>query len=402
MTIIKPSLQQMYKVHQGKESDKWSLYLEEYDRLFSPIREHRISLLEIGVQNGGSLEIWSKYFHNAEKIVGCDIDEKCKCLRFEDPRISVIIGDANTDTVQIEITAEPPPFNIIIDDGSHKSSDVIQSFFRYFPLLSKDGIYIAEDLHTSYWADYEGGLHNPHSAISFFKRLVDIVNYKHWRNGKPSIDILSGFSNYFDKELNSLFLEKIHSVEFINSLCIIRAATPSKNELGSRVIAGLETCVTDPHLSLNNISILDLEVRIENDSALDVLSLMAEVENLNGRLIVLDSSILQMNDLISNLQEELSSKNEQIISCSLRESNQKEQIASLKADLDRQTGLESNLAEFVETQRGKVAGLELALSSAESKVNALEDEVVHYASSKSWKYTRPFRKLYGNIRRLVR
>ena len=68
------SLLQLYEEHQGKVSDKWNLYLSEYDRLFSSYRDQPIRLLEIGVQNGGSLDIWPRYFINGEKFVGCDFD----------------------------------------------------------------------------------------------------------------------------------------------------------------------------------------------------------------------------------------------------------------------------------------------------------------------------------------
>ena len=56
------SLFELYREHQGKVSDKWSIYLSEYDRLFSSYRDRPVRMLEIGIQNGGSLEIWSKYF----------------------------------------------------------------------------------------------------------------------------------------------------------------------------------------------------------------------------------------------------------------------------------------------------------------------------------------------------
>jgi hypothetical protein len=65
--------------------------------LFSVYRDQQIRLLEIGVQNGGPLEIWAKYFLKAEKIVGCDIDQNCGRLQFADPRIKIVIGDVNSD-----------------------------------------------------------------------------------------------------------------------------------------------------------------------------------------------------------------------------------------------------------------------------------------------------------------
>ncbi|MFZ4216033.1 hypothetical protein ACOZB2_32335, partial [Pantoea endophytica] len=53
-------LKQLYQQHEGKSSDKWDIYLDVYDELFFDRRSNVSSFLEIGVQNGGSLEIWSK------------------------------------------------------------------------------------------------------------------------------------------------------------------------------------------------------------------------------------------------------------------------------------------------------------------------------------------------------
>ena len=58
------TLKQIYVEHTGKVSDKWSIYLSEYDRILSEYRHKPLCMLEIGIQNGGSLEIWSKYFTN--------------------------------------------------------------------------------------------------------------------------------------------------------------------------------------------------------------------------------------------------------------------------------------------------------------------------------------------------
>jgi hypothetical protein len=90
------SLTEIYRNHIGKVSDRWSLYLTEYDRLFAPWRDKPIRLLEIGIQNGGSLEIWSQFFPNAEKIVGCDIDLACTRLKYDDKRVAVVVADATT------------------------------------------------------------------------------------------------------------------------------------------------------------------------------------------------------------------------------------------------------------------------------------------------------------------
>jgi hypothetical protein len=124
----KKTLSQLYAEHIGKSSDKWSLYLIEYNRLFDSYRDMAVRLLEIGVQNGGSLEIWSKYFNNASALIGCDVNPKCGYLNFENTRIAVVIGDANAPEVQDRVLQHSSQFDLIIDDGSHLSSDIIKSF----------------------------------------------------------------------------------------------------------------------------------------------------------------------------------------------------------------------------------------------------------------------------------
>ena len=79
------ALQSLFEAHSGKVSDKWSIYIAEYDRLFQPYRTLPVCLLEIGIQNGGSLEIWSKFFPAAGKLVGCD--NTLDCTRLELPSV---------------------------------------------------------------------------------------------------------------------------------------------------------------------------------------------------------------------------------------------------------------------------------------------------------------------------
>ena len=246
------TLEQLYAEHTGKMSDKWSRYFTEYDRIFEKYRNKPVNFLEIGIQNGGSLEIWSEYFFRAKKIVGCDINPECARLSFDDPRVTVVIGDANTDAVQAEILNYARTFDLVIDDGSHRSSDIVKSFARYFPYLEDGGVIVVEDLHASYWQEFEGGLFDPFSSMTFFKRLADIVNYEYWGIEKARNDILSGFFAKYDFQIDTESLQHIHSVEFINSMCVIRKSKPECNQLGVRIVAGLVEMVQPGHIELNN------------------------------------------------------------------------------------------------------------------------------------------------------
>lgn len=236
--MIKRSLHELYANHTGKMSDKWSLYLDEYDRLFSPIRDRPVRLLEIGVQNGGSLEIWSQFFPNAEVIVGCDINQDCKVLTYDDPRIGVVIGDVNDPQTQQSILQRSGQFDIVIDDGSHLSKDIVKTFALYFPNVLEDGLFIAEDLHCSYWDRFEGGVYYPFSSIRFFKRLADVINHEHWGVPRARGEVLRGIFEEYGCGLDEETLAMVHSVEFINSMCVVRKSAAAKNGLGLRVISG--------------------------------------------------------------------------------------------------------------------------------------------------------------------
>ena len=179
-------LKDLYRDHSGKVSDKWSLYLDLYDEKLNNYRLLPIKLFEIGILNGGSLEIFAEYFTKAKLILGCDIDTKCEQLKYKNSNIKLIIGDANKQEIKDKIT-KYSKFDIIIDDGSHNSIDVVSSFSNYFNHLEEGGLYIIEDLHCSYWQEHGGGLFYPISSINFFKKLIDILNYEHWGVEKKRI-----------------------------------------------------------------------------------------------------------------------------------------------------------------------------------------------------------------------
>ena len=258
------TLLRLYAEHTGKVSEKWYLYLNEFDRLFDEYREKSMSLLEIGVQNGGSLEIWSKYFSNSEALIGCDINPDCARLRYEDSRINVIVGDANSPDIREQITRLTPQFDIIIDDGSHRSSDIIKTFSTYFPLLADGGIFIVEDIHCNYWESFEGGLFDPFSAITFFKRLSDIINYEHWVTPEVRADNLRGFFWKYNCKMDDNVLSRVHSVEFINSLCVIRKASVAE-EIGDSKYKRLLDKYRDEPIRL-------LEIGMQNGSSLEIWS----------------------------------------------------------------------------------------------------------------------------------
>ena len=226
-----------------KVSDKWESYLDYYNEIFMPLKNKDISLLEIGIQNGGSLQTYLNFFKNAELIVGCDIDDKCHNLNYDDKRIKVVVGNINSNETYSKISSLINQFDILIDDGSHISSDIIISFIKYFPIVKPGGIYVIEDLHCSYDSyntkKYGGGILNENSAINFFKKIIDVINSEFWTK---AINLQTYLSQFFPKNLPQLIVDgSIKSIEFRNSIITIRKSKIGEtNKLGKRMITGQE------------------------------------------------------------------------------------------------------------------------------------------------------------------
>ena len=77
----------------GKKITKWTHYFPVYEKHFKALTEKPINILEIGVLNGGSLQMWKKYFHPDSTLVGIDIDPRCKQHEDGDSDINIRIGD---------------------------------------------------------------------------------------------------------------------------------------------------------------------------------------------------------------------------------------------------------------------------------------------------------------------
>lgn len=239
------SIEQIHKQKTGKVSDKWASYLPIYDELFEKFRTQNLNLLEIGVQNGGSLETWKTFFSSANVLIGCDIDEKCGSLQYDESRIHVVVGDANQAGTVNKITEICNNFDIIIDDGSHTSNDILNSFFIYFSMLKPGGIFVIEDTHTLYMNDWGGGILNDFSPYSFFKKLIDVINIQFWGNELP-IDVY--FRTFFPLGQMPDFIKEgwVDSIEFRNSIIVIKKSLAATHEkLGERIITGSTAHVND-------------------------------------------------------------------------------------------------------------------------------------------------------------
>jgi hypothetical protein len=162
---------------------KWKHYFPIYERFFRDFVNKSVTFLEIGVASGGSLQMWKRYFGPHATIIGIDILAECKA--FEEDQIAVRIGAQQDPQFLQSIVNEFGPIDIVLDDGGHFMSHMLKSFEFLYPKLTKNGIYLVEDLHTAYWEEYEGGYRRGGTFIERCKDLLDELNADHSRDQLP-------------------------------------------------------------------------------------------------------------------------------------------------------------------------------------------------------------------------
>ncbi len=149
--IIRKILRRLF--HQVRyKTDKISNGLmDEYERVFGQLLQQPITLLEIGIFQGGSLHYWDKLFtHPETKIIG--LDRNIPDLAFSN-RVIMYECDQNDTTRLLAIAKEHGPFNIVIDDGAHLLKETRNCFDALFAHVRPGGYYAIEDWGVGYWSE---------------------------------------------------------------------------------------------------------------------------------------------------------------------------------------------------------------------------------------------------------
>lgn len=190
-------------------TDKATLhgYCETYEQYLSRIRNAVTAVLEVGIAGGASLRMWHDYFPNAT-IYGIDHNpEYVKAFETDSRRIMAVQGEAGDGIVWNKFNHLLGTFDLVIDDGSHTTANMIRTFGFAFPLLRSGGLYVVEDSHAAYLPEYNrdnalvGGIKN---AVEYFLQLVHQVN------------------EHGDKECGRQTWSNYESIHFHKSLVIIR------------------------------------------------------------------------------------------------------------------------------------------------------------------------------------
>jgi len=181
---------------------KASHYFHIYETHFAPLRASGkpLRMLELGVQSGGSLEMWKSYFGESLELHGVDINPAC--MRLNDPKrkITIHLGATSDSEFMEDLARKLAPLDIVVDDASHHSADIMAALVHLFPVIRLQppsgqlgprpawgphgGLYVVEDLHTNYWinGEFKEGPGNPATFIEQAKRYVDQMHADHAYN----------------------------------------------------------------------------------------------------------------------------------------------------------------------------------------------------------------------------
>jgi cephalosporin hydroxylase len=176
--LVAPSLHALLQKNSelgGRKLRKSANYIDLYERIFAQFVGRRPRILEIGIQHGGSLQLWKEFFQGDVELFGIDILPECK--RFEEENIHVLFGDQSDPKFLADASKRIGRVDIIIDDGSHIPRHQIAAFESlFYNNLKDDGYYIVEDCVTSYWPEYGGGLKRRGTFVEYSKDLCDSLN----------------------------------------------------------------------------------------------------------------------------------------------------------------------------------------------------------------------------------
>ena len=159
----------------GPGVHKWLSYLDLYHRYFDKYRhQDKVVFMEVGVQSGGSIEMWRSYF-GEDRLDYYGIDLDSDALKFQKNGVTILIGDQGDPAFWDSIRQVVPPIDIFLDDGGHYMNQQIVTFEKMFWHVKNGGTFVCEDLHTSYMHRYIAGV-GKETMIERCKLIVDQIN----------------------------------------------------------------------------------------------------------------------------------------------------------------------------------------------------------------------------------
>ncbi|MEO8336555.1 MAG: class I SAM-dependent methyltransferase [bacterium] len=149
----------------GRGIWKWEHYFDIYHRHFAKFVGREVTLVEIGIYSGGSLEMWKSYLGPQAHIHGVDVEAATRV--YDDGDTRVHIGDQADRFFWQDFRRDVPLLDIVVDDGGHTPEQQIVTLEELLPHLRPGGVFLCEDtdgVHNEFIA-YVSGLVNHFNTV---------------------------------------------------------------------------------------------------------------------------------------------------------------------------------------------------------------------------------------------
>jgi cephalosporin hydroxylase len=145
--------------------------LAEYQSRFAHLRDRPVKLLELGVARGGSLRFWADHFRAPEtRIVG--VDRALPDVQLP-AKVALQRCDQMDRTGLSAVANAHGPFDIVVDDASHRAKETRRSFEVLWPHVAVGGTYVIEDWAVGYWPKKRRYL--PRLPARGYRGMVQVV-----------------------------------------------------------------------------------------------------------------------------------------------------------------------------------------------------------------------------------
>ena len=200
----------------------WVHYLEAYHNHLYRFRGQNVVFMEVGVQSGGKIAAMRDYIGPGFKYIGIDVNPSVKSKFESADWINIEIGSSENVTFLRSIKIKYPHVDVFLDDGGHTMNQQMVAFREMLPHVQKEGVYICEDLETS-WRESYGGINGDvrngtflhQTMVGLVHQTMDWLN-SHFINGNLPDD-------YFGVEYKSWWRtvpDIVKHIHFYNQLIV--------------------------------------------------------------------------------------------------------------------------------------------------------------------------------------
>ncbi|KAL7444719.1 hypothetical protein ACHAXM_010927 [Skeletonema potamos] len=154
----------------------WPIYFEAYHNHWQRHRGKEVVFMEIGVQSGGKIPLLRDYFGKGLTYVGVDINKSTKKFESAD-WIHIEIGSSDDPEFLAKLREKYPKVDLFLDDGGHTMNQQRVAMKEMLPHIQPDGVYMCEDLSTSWSEKFSGSKFKDSRDSEFLeKTMVGLVH----------------------------------------------------------------------------------------------------------------------------------------------------------------------------------------------------------------------------------